>query len=80
MTSIEIKEARIKLYGDNSNSFGRWANRLGYKSTGHLRRFELSEESPIHEKPSQITINLIKVLLKVKDMELNSPLILNRES
>ena len=70
MTSIEIKEARIKLYGDNRDSFSKWRKALGYSKTGHLRRFELMEDDPRFERPSQITINLIKVLVKVKEMGL----------
>lgn len=68
MTPIEIKEARIRLYGDNRDSFSKWKKSLGYRSTGHLRRFELSEDDPRFERPSHITINLIKVLVKVKEM------------
>ncbi len=70
MTSFEIKEIRIRLYGDDRNSFSKWKKALGYKSTTHLRAYEFSEDHPKHEKPSQITINLIKLLVKVKDMGL----------
>ncbi len=70
MTPIEIKEIRIKLYGDNRESFGKWTRALGYHDSSHLRKFELSEDHPDFERPSHITVNLIKVLVKIREMNL----------
>jgi hypothetical protein len=70
MKSYEIREIRIKLYGDDRNSFSKWRKALGYSRTSHLRRFELDEDDKRHETPSQITINLIKLLVKVKEFGL----------
>lgn len=69
MSPTEIREIRIKIYGDNRDSFSKWQRALGYSDTSHLRRFELSEDHPLYQKPPQITVNLIRLLVKVKEYE-----------